>query len=123
MQENNRVVLAGAICIKHNNTVSILYSGYNQNYKRFAPNYYLHYNIINYYKNEYDYLNLNGVVGDFKNENKYSGLNRFKLGFNSKICEYLGEYDLIIEPKSYDILLSNGVLAKEFNKKDIKNAQ
>jgi len=119
IQNNNKTFIAGALVIKHNNTVSILYSGFNNLYKRFAPNYFLHYSIIKHYQN-YDYLDLNGIVGDFKNNNPYSGLNRFKLGFNPNIYEYIGEFDLIIEPKSYNILLTNGILAKEFNKKNLK---
>ncbi len=120
MAENKKVYIAGALVVKHNKTVSIIYSSYDKAYRRFVPNYFLHYNIIKYYQEEYDYLDLNGVVGDFKNDNVYSGLNRFKIGFNPHIYEYIGEYDLIVEPKSYDILLKNGILAKEFNKKAIK---
>lgn len=117
MTDNKKVYLAGALVIKHNDTASILFSSYDPSYKRFAPNYFLHYNLIKYYKDEYNYLDLNGLVGDFKGENPYSGLNRFKLGFNPKVYEYLGEFDLVVEPKSYNILLKNGILAKEFNKK------
>ena len=120
ISDNKQVFIAGALVIKHNNSVSIVFSGYDQNYKRFAPNYFLHYSLIKYYKDNYDYLDLNGMVGNFTEENPYSGLNRFKLGFNPQVYEYIGEFDLIVEPKSYDILLSNGILAKEFNKKDIK---
>jgi len=120
LQDNKEIFLAGAIVIKHNNMATILYSGYDTSYKRFAPNYFLHYSIIKHYQNKYDFIDLNGVVGDFKNENPYTGLNRFKLGFNPKIYEYIGEFDLVIEPKSYSILLQNGILAKEFNKKQIK---
>lgn len=120
LSENKKIYLAGALVVKHNNMASIVISGYDINYKRFVPNYYLHYNLIKYYKENFDYLDLNGVVGDFKNNNPYSGLNRFKLGFNPYIYENIGEFDLIIEPKSYQILLSNGILAKEFNKTDIK---
>lgn len=116
MTDNKEVFIAGALVIKHNDTISIIASGYNPSFKRFAPNYFLHYNIIKYYRDTYKYLDLNGVVGDFKNDNPYTGLNRFKLGFSPKVYEYLGEYDLIIEPKSYEILLKNGILAKEFNK-------
>ena len=115
--------IAGALVIRHNNTVSIVLSGYDTNYKRFAPNYFLHYSLIEYFKNNYDYLDLNGVVGDFTNDNPYSGLNRFKLGFKPNLYEYIGEYDLVIEPKSYYILLNNGILSKTFDKKDIKNTQ
>ena len=118
--DNNKVYLAGALVIKHNNMVSIVFSAFDKNYKRFAPNYFLHYSIIKYYQDKYDYLDLNGVVGNFEVENPYSGLNRFKLGFNPRIYEFIGEFDLIVEPKSYEILLRNGILAKTFDKKDIK---
>ena len=118
--DNKQVFVAGALVIKHNDTINIVFSSYDQGYKRFAPNYFLHYSLIKYYKENYNYLDLNGMVGNFKTENPYSGLNRFKLGFNPNIYEYIGEFDLIIEPKSYEILLTNGILAKEFNKKDIK---
>ena len=117
---NEKIYLAGALVVKHNNMVSIIFSAFDKSYKRFAPNYFLHYSIIKYYQDNYDYLDLNGVVGNFEVNNPYSGLNRFKLGFKPKIYEFIGEFDLIIEPKSYEILLRNGILAKTFDKKDIK---
>ena len=117
---NEKIYLAGALVVKHNNMVSIIFSAFDKSYKRFAPNYFLHYSIIKYYQDNYDYLDLNGVVGNFEVDNPYSGLNRFKLGFKPKIYEFIGEFDLIIEPKSYEILLRNGILAKTFDKKDIK---
>lgn len=120
MSDNNKVYIAGALVVRHNDTASIIMSGYDKTYKRFAPNYFLHYSLINYYKDNFNYLNLNGIVGNFLEDNPYSGLNRFKLGFNPYIYEYIGEYDLVIEPKSYQILLNNGILSKEFNKKDNK---
>ena len=116
ISDNNKVYLAAAIVIKHNNTATILYSGFDNNYKRFAPNYYLYYQIFNYYKNKFKYLDLNGVVGDFTNDNPYHGLNRFKLGYNPNIYEFIGEFDLIIDSRGYESLLKNGILAKEFNK-------
>lgn len=122
VQENNKVYLAGALVIKNKDTVTIAFSGYNPKYKRFAPNYFLHYSLIKYYKNEYNYLDLGGMVGDFKEENEYTGLNRFKLGFDPHVYEYLGEYDLIIEPKTYKSFLQSNILVKEFNKKT-KNTQ
>ncbi len=113
---NKKIYVAGALVIRHNNKASIILSGYDKNYRRFAPNYFLHYSIIKYYKNEYDYLDLNGFTGNFDINNPYYGLNRFKLGFNPNIYEYIGEYDFIIDERSYNILLKNNVLAKEFNK-------
>ena len=119
LSDNHKVYLAGALVVKHNNVVTVVMNAYDKNYKRFAPNYFLYYNIIKYYQEKYEFLDLNGVVGDFKNNNPYSGLNRFKIGFNPRIFEYIGEYDFIINPKMYEILNLNGYLAKEFNKKTV----
>ncbi len=118
MSERRKTFIAGALVVKHNNSATIVMSAHDIKYKRFCPNYFLYYNIIKFYQNSnFDYVDLNGVVGDFKNENPYTGLNRFKLGFNPRIFEFIGEYDFIINPKMYDVLLKNGSLAKEFNKR------
>ena len=118
--EDNKVYLAGALVIKNKDTATIAFSGYNPQFKRFAPNYFLHYSLMKYYKNNFNYLDIGGVVGNFKEENPYSGLNRFKLGFNPHVYEYLGEYDLIIEPKTYKLFLQSNILVKEFNKNNNK---
>ena len=116
LQENINHYIAGALVVKHNNKASIVMSGYDQAFKRFAPNYFLHYSIINYYLNNYDYIDLNGMTGDFTDNNPYNRLNRFKLGFNPKVYEFIGEFDLIIDELLYKTLLKSGFLAKEFNK-------
>lgn len=108
--------VAGAITIKFKNRVNILISGYNTQYKQFNPNYYLHYQLIEYYKNDYDYLDLNGLTGDFSDENPYKGLNEFKLGFNPSAFELIGELDLIINEGLYINMDNNGLLLKEFDR-------
>lgn len=109
--------IAGALVIKHKNTVTILLSGFDKNYHDFAANYFLYENIINYYKNDYDYLNLNGITADLSPSSKYYGLNKFKLGFKPNVYEYAGEYDLIINNRIYQHLLNKGIIQKEFEKK------
>ena len=52
---------------------------------------------------EFKYFNLNGIVGEFKEKNKYSGLNEMKLGYNASAIEYIGEFDLIINKTIYNI--------------------
>lgn len=117
MQSNKDIYIAGALVITHNNKASIIMSGFDQNYKRFVPNYFLHYNIINYYYKDYDFIDLNGMTGDFTDANPYKGLNDFKLSFNPKLFEFIGEFDLIIDEFAYKTILKTGLLAKEFNKK------
>lgn len=120
LRENKKIYIAGAMTIKYKNRIYIVVSGYDKKYSHFNPNHYLHYMIMNYYKKDYTYIDLNGLTGDFTKNNPYYGLNQFKLEFKPKIYEFIGEYDLIINELDYKKLSHMGLLAKEFNKKDIK---
>lgn len=115
LNTDKKEYIAGALVIKHKDTASIIISGYDKKFKDFAPNYFLYYNIIEYYKNEFKYVNLNGISGDFGKEHRYVGLNKFKLGFNPTIQEYIGEFDLVINKSTYAKLSKKGLLNKEFN--------
>ncbi len=108
--------IAGAMVVKCNNRINIVISGYDVKSKRFNANYFLHNSIINYYKDSYDILDLNGLTGDFTDNNPYSGLNDFKLGFKPTVYELIGEYDLLLKPMAYRKLYNNGVLANTLNK-------
>ena len=108
--------VAGAIIIKHQNRITIEISGFDKKMSRYSPNYFLYYAILSHYADTYKYADLNGVTGDLSHENKYYGLNRFKLGFNPDVYEYIGEFDLIINKSVYNMLLKSGALADEFNK-------
>ncbi len=118
--KDKTIYVAGALVIKYQNRINIVISGYDTKYKRFSPNYFLHYKILEYYKKYYDFADLNGMTGDFTKDNPYNGLNAFKLGFKPKVYEFIGEYDLVIENFVYKYLLKRGKLAKTFNKTDIK---
>lgn len=114
--KHEKIYIAGALIIKYQNRIQIVISGYDKKLRKFNPNYFLHHQIIEHYKKSYDYLDLNGMTGDFTKENPYYGLNKFKLGFNPNIYEFIGEHDLVINEKKYHKLLTNGTLAKIFNK-------
>ena len=51
----------------------------------------------------FKYLNLNAIVGEFQEKNQYSGLNEMKLGFNTTVTEYIGEFDIILNSFSYNL--------------------
>ena len=118
--KKDKVYIAGALVIKYQNRIQILMSGYDKKYKSFDANYYLHDEILKYYQKNYDYAELNGLTGDFSKENPYLGLNEFKIGFNPRIYEYFGEFDLPLNEKKYLKMRSNGELAKIFNKPNQK---
>ena len=115
---NKEKIIAGAITIKYKNRVNILVSGFDQHFKSLCPNYFLHYNLIKYYKNDFDYMDLNGITGDFSEQNPYRGLDKFKLGFNPLTFQNIGEYDFIINEGLYKSLDQSGQLAKEFKRKE-----
>lgn len=117
LSAHKELCIGGAITIKHKNRINILISSYDKNFKQYAPNYYLHYALLEEYKKDYDFIDLNGITGNFTKTNPYKGLNDFKAGFNPVSFEYIGEFDFIINPGLYKSMEENGILAKEFNKK------
>lgn len=117
-------IIAGALVIKYMNRVYTLISGFDRKYSKLNPNYILHSKIIEKYKEEkYSFLDLNGITGDFTDDNPYKGLNDFKISFNPKIYEYIGEFDMVVNKTVYSLLLSSNKLQKEFQRTDIKNIE
>ena len=117
LKKNEDTYIAGAIVIKYENKVSILIAGVDKNYNYLNPNYFLHNQILELYKNDYEIADINGIADDFNEESKYSGLNKFKMGFNPTITEYIGELDLIISNWKFKIVEKNNMLSNEFTKK------
>lgn len=117
LRENKEIYIAGAFVIRYLNRIHIVISGYDKAFKHFDPNYFLHYQILEYYKSNFKFVDLNGMTGDFSTNNPYYGLNQFKLGFKPHIYEFIGEFDLIFNEHAYHNLIKKGLLAKEFNKK------
>ncbi len=113
--EDNAVV-AGALVVKYGNRVHVIESSFERNHPLLNANYFLYDSLIQNYKMDYGYLDLGGVSGDFKNTSPYHGLNNFKLGFDAKVFEYIGEFDLVFNRSAYESLLASGKLANEFNK-------
>ena len=114
LSRNKNEVVGGAIVIKYRDKVSIFESGYNTKYKELNINDYLYYKLIEYYKYNYNYLDLNGFSGDLSNNNPYKGLNDFKLGFKPNIYEFIGEYDIVFKKHLYKKMASNGTLGNLF---------
>lgn len=108
--------IAGAIVIKHNKNVIIFESGYDVNYKDCNSNYFLNYKMMEYYKYNYNYLDMNGFSGDLSTASPYYGVNEFKLSFKADVYETIGEFDLIFNNKIYKKIASNGTLSKLFSK-------
>ena len=104
------LIIGGTMTIVYDNAAYIYIDGINEQYTALNANYLIKWRMIDdYTKQGLKYLNLNAVVGEFEKPNKYSGLNEMKLGFNTTITEYLGEFDIILNNFTFN-------LYKGFNK-------
>lgn len=106
-QKPEGILIAGAMVIKYDNAAYIFVEGTEEHYKSTGANYYLTWKIIEEYKKRnFKYVNLNAIVGDFENGTKqnpkYQELNDTKLGFNSIVTEYVGEFDLVLNSALYN---------------------
>lgn len=96
------VIVGASAIIKYNKEIFFLIDGYKQEFKRYCPNHYLKYQIMDFYRKEgYTRMHLNGISGDFNKNSEFYGLTRFKLGFASEIEEYIGEFTLVINKGKY----------------------
>ena len=98
------IIIAGAMVIKYDNAAFLFAEGIDEEYGYLNANYLLKWQLISDYNSQgLKYLNLNGIVGEFDKPNEFSGLNESKLGFNSTITEYIGEFDLILNNFTYNL--------------------
>ena len=100
----NGIIIAGALVIEYDNAAYIIAEGMNKNYNYLSPDYLLKWTIISKYNDlGYKYVNLNGISGNFEENNKYKELNEKKLGFNSTVTEYIGEFDIVLNNFTYNL--------------------
>lgn len=117
LRTKNNSIVAAAIIIKYGNRAHVIESFFDRECGNLNANYFLYDSLIENYKTDFEFLDLEGVSGDFKSTSPYHGLNNFKLGFNPRVFEYIGEFDFVINRLAYENLLASGKLAAEFNKK------
>ncbi len=98
------IVCGVAVTIEDARGVNIELSFIDNNYARYSPNTLLIYEIMKYFaKLNYNYINIGAITGNFDSVSKYYPLLESKLGFNSSILEYIGEFNIIINPTMYKI--------------------
>ncbi len=115
IENQEKEILGSAFIIKHEGRVTIFVSGCNKEFNGIDVKTYMYYKIIKDYKdNNYLYLDLYGITGDFEDTNPYKDLNEFKLKFEPTVYEYIGEFDLIVNKAFHQFLWSTNKIQKEF---------
>jgi len=114
LRKNKYQYVGGAIVIKYMNRVSTVVSGFDKSGNYLDPSYYLYSSLIERYKDDYDFLDLNGLASNFNPETKYYVFNEEKLAFKPTIYEFIGELDLVLIENVFKRVQSKGLLSKEF---------
>lgn len=98
------IIIAGAMVVRYDNAAYLITEGFDETYGNLGANYLIKWQMINDYNEmHFKYVNLNGIVGNFESQNEYSGVNESKLGFNSTVTEYIGEFDIVLNPFMYNL--------------------
>lgn len=100
----NGIIIAGALNIIYDNAAFSIIETSDTNYASLNAAYLLKWRMLCDYHNEkLKYFNLSAISGNFEGSNKYATLNASKLGYNSVITEYIGEYDIILNNFKYNL--------------------
>ena len=94
------IILGFAIVINYQGTITIIDSVYNKEYAYFNASHLLIWKLIDKYS-ELNYIDLNIGGMTSKEDNKFEGLNNFKLGFGSNVYEYMGDLELVTNYPKY----------------------
>ncbi|NLL44513.1 MAG: aminoacyltransferase [Mollicutes bacterium] len=96
------IVMASILVIKYRDTIHVLMDGYDPQYKNFNAKHLLIWKLMEKYsKLGYKKFNLGGITNFNIENNKYQGLNQFKLNFGAKAYEYIGDLELITNNTLY----------------------
>ena len=98
------ITCGAALVVEDSHGVNILINYTDNNYNKYNSDTLLVYEIMKYYgKLGFKYINIGPVTGNFDSGSKYYPMLENKLGFNSSILEYIGEFNMIINPTMYKI--------------------
>ncbi len=90
----DHAVIGGQLAVRSNQMLEMLYSGLNEDFAKFYPNYLSYVETFRYaFAHGCEYANMGGIPMDQRN-----GLTTFKFNFDPYIIEYIGEFDLVIRP-------------------------
>ncbi len=118
-EEPNGIVIASMLITKYHDEVYIFMDGFDTNFKKINAKHLLIWKLIEKYSNDkYKRFNLGGMINPKINNDKYKGLNEFKLSFNARCIEYIGDLELITNLPLYAIYRNSKPIRYILNKKN-----
>lgn len=119
-EDGEKKIISGGWYMLYGREIIYLFGASYKKYMKYNPQYMLQWEMINYaIDNKYEAFNFYGIDGNFNKEYKGFGLFDFKRGFNAKVHELIGEFDLVIDKPRY-LLYKFSFKAYKLVKKIIK---
>lgn len=98
------IVIATMLITKYKDEVYIFMDGFDKSFKKINAKHLMTWKLIEKYsKEKYKRFNLGGMTNPNINNEKYNGLNEFKLSFDARCVEYIGDLELISSPTLYTL--------------------
>ena len=92
------IITSGIVSMKYDKTITVISSAVSDLVENNISSYLLKWQLMQKYANEgYEIFDFNGMVKDYKKSSKYIE----NVELSNTIVEYVGEFDLVINKKSY----------------------
>lgn len=104
-EKGSKIVMASSMFLTFGNEVVYLFSGSYDEYMKYNAQYLIQWEIIKYaVNNKYDRYNFYGIDGNLDKENNDTyGIYEFKKGFDGRVVEFIGEFDLVVSKFYYNL--------------------
>jgi len=117
----NGIVLASIMIIKHFGTIYMFMDGYDKNFRYLNAKHLLLWKVIEEYsKKGFKKFNLGGI-SNINKDNKYNGLNEFRMNFGCCAMEYIGDFELITNNTLYFMYNKTKKIKNLINKRKNEN--
>lgn len=97
----NEIILNGHFIIEYGDKAWVLYAGNHNILTDTYANYKTYSEHIKYYHDKVKIYDQFGTIGDLRKENPLLGLHEFKKKFGGDYVEFIGEFDLVLNPLFY----------------------
>lgn len=103
-QYGNKITLGGSMFLQYGKEMLYLFGGSYADFMYMNPQYLIQWYSIQYALDHGIHVyNFYGIDGHIKEDGEMHGVYEFKKGFDGKVVEYIGEFDLIIHPFYYQL--------------------
>lgn len=98
------IIVSTILLIKYREQIYLYTDGSNKEFKNLYPKHLMLWKLIEKYNKEgYKTFNMGGITNPSVDNEKYNNLNEFKLNFNSRSVEYIGDLELITNNTLYTL--------------------